>query len=73
MPSLLVRPKGWSPAGTHSGGCEKTVWTDCPMCWRGGRIYEQLEDGWLMYVCPTCIGVGQIKRREPRRIYRLRR
>jgi hypothetical protein len=71
--SLLVRPKGWTPERTHSGGCEAQAWRDCPTCWRQGRIYEAAGDGWIVEVCPTCIGVGSIKAKEPMRIYRLRR
>lgn len=60
MGVLLVKPKGWSPAGTHSGGCERTAWRDCPTCWRQGRIYRHSGGGWEREVCPTCLGVGQI-------------
>jgi DnaJ-class molecular chaperone len=61
-PTLLSRPRGWSPEFTHSGGLRsERVWMDCPTCWRQGRILE-LRPGGIAYAhtCGTCLGVGQV-------------
>ncbi len=63
----IIRPRGWSPAGTHTGGCHErqheATWRDCPTCWAAGRIYEQRPGNiWYAETCPTCLGVGQVVR-----------
>ena len=37
------------------------AWTDCPTCWRQGRLYTRDDDGqWWQETCPQCLGVREV-------------
>lgn len=65
-----VRPRGWSPTGTHTGGCHsralaEVIWRPCSACWGQGRILEQRPgDMTYAHTCATCLGVGTVPASE---------
>lgn len=60
----VVRPRGWTPVGTHTGGllplAAAPLRPSCSYCWGAGKVHEMANGRmqWPPVPCEECFGTG---------------